>query len=147
MQDAERLLRHYIDAGDGAEYARFDRILHPDVVTHSPGDVTTRGVDSQIAAWTAAHQGLDGLLHEIRAVVGSGDVAAARIRVTGDHRGRFLGVEPTGVRVEVDQALFIRVESSRIVEMWEVVDTGSGLRQLGLLGDQDLVPGPEAADT
>ena len=70
-------------------------------------------------------------------------MAAARIRVSGVHNGRFLGVEPTGVRVDVDQALFIRVESHRIAEMWEVVDTGSGLRQIGVIGGQALSPGAE----
>ena len=48
-----------------------------------------------------------------------------------DHNGPFLGVEATGARVDVDQALFVRVEAGRIAEMWEVVDTGSGLRQIG----------------
>jgi predicted ester cyclase len=54
------------------------------------------------------------------------------------HTGTFLGVPPTGATVEVDQALFARIENGRIDELWEIVDTGSGLRQLGVLGDQAL---------
>lgn len=144
MSEAERLLREYVRAGDSGDYPMLRQLLHADVVTHSPGDATVHGVDGQIAAWKAAHAGLGQLIHEIRAVVGSGNTAAARARVHGVHRGRFLGVEPTGARVDVDQAIFVKVETSQIVEMWEIVDTGSGLRQLGILDDQALSPGTES---
>lgn len=46
--------------------------------------------------------------------------------------------------MDVDQAIFVKVETSQIVEMWEIVDTGSGLRQLGILDDQALSPGTES---
>lgn len=97
MSEAERLLREYVRAGDSGDYSMLRRLLHADVVTHSPGDATVHGVDGQIAAWKAAHAGLGQLIHEIRTVVGSGKTAAARARVHGIHRGRFLGVEPTGL--------------------------------------------------
>jgi len=141
VQEAERLLREYLEAGDGGDYAALERVLHSEVTTHSPGDVTTHGVDSQILAWKTAHEGLDDLRHEIETVVASGASAAARVRVSGVHRGTFLGVEPTEVPIEVDQALFLQTDRGRVVEMWEIVDTGSGLRQLGLVGDQPLSPG------
>lgn len=71
-------------------------------------------------------------------------LTAARVRVIAIHHGPFLGVAATGNRLEVDQALFARVDGGRIVEMWEVVDTGSGLRQLGLLpATQLLGPDPQ----
>jgi predicted ester cyclase len=60
------------------------------------------------------------------------------VLVTGVHTGTFLGIPPTGRRIEVDQALFARVERGRIGELWEIVDTGSGLRQLGVLGNQAI---------
>lgn len=138
---AGELLRQYLVAGDSRDLTKLEGLLAPDVITHSAGDVETVGLDSQIAAWTAAHHGLDDLRHEIRDLVGGGETAAARVRVSGTHNGRFLGVEPTGARMEVDQALFVRVASGHIAEVWEVVDTGSGLRQLGVLGDQTLSPG------
>ena len=97
MSEAERLLREYVRAGDSGDYPMLRQLLHADVVTHSPGDATVHGVDGQIAAWKAAHAGLGQLIHEIRTVVGSGKTAAARARVHGIHRGRFLGVEPTGL--------------------------------------------------
>lgn len=138
---AEHLLRQYVDAGDARDFSQLERLLAPDVLTHSPGGVEMVGIDDQTATWIAAHRGLDDLKHEICDVLAQDDTAAARIRVSGTHNGLFLGIAPTGARVVVDQALFVRVKSGRIAEMWEVVDTGSGLRQLGVLGDQHLSPG------
>ena len=46
-----------------------------------------------------------------------------------------MGIPATGREVEVDQALFARLKEGRISEMWEIVDTGTFLRQLGVLGD------------
>lgn len=143
VSDAASLLRQYLIAGDRADYASLRRLLHADVATHSPGDLTIHGIDGQVAAWDLAHRGLEALDHDVQTVLACRDAAAARVRVRGTHSGRFLGVEPTGGRIEVDQALFVRVEASLIVEMWEVVDTGSGLRQLGVLGSQSLSPGEE----
>lgn len=47
------------------------------------------------------------------------------------------GIPLTGVHVAVDQALFANVRDGRIVELCKIVDTGSRLKQLGLLADQD----------
>ena len=63
---------------------------------------------------------------------------AARISVTKVHTGRFLEIPPTRATIQVDQALFARIEDGRVDELWEIVDTGSGLRQLGVLRDQAL---------
>ena len=138
---ADELLRQYVHAGDARDYSALKRLLDANVLTHSPGGVETIGIDGQIAAWSAAHKGLEELRHEVRDVVARGNTAAARIRVSGVHNGQFLGVDATGARVDVDQALFVRIESGRIAEMWEVVDTGSGLRQIGVIKDQILSPG------
>lgn len=134
------VLRAYVNAGDSEDYAALRRYLAEDVVTHSPGGIVTEGVDAHVRSWVAGHEGLAMLRHEIKSVISAGVVAAARIFVTGVHNGRFLDLEPTGARVGVDQALFVRVEAGLIAEIWEVVDTGSALRQMGVLGDQPLAP-------
>jgi predicted ester cyclase len=141
MPGIEDLVRDYLRAGDDQDYRAVAATLHADVLTHSPGGVTTSGVDANLAAWQAAHRGLDRLRHRVVAVVASGGEAAARVEVSGVHTGFFLGIAPTGACITVDQALFVRRAGTRIVEMWEVVDTGSGLQQLGVLGQQDLSPG------
>lgn len=134
----EDALRSYLAVGDAQQFDEFTRVLHDDVVVHSPGEATYVGIAAQVATWQAAHAGLSNLQHAIKLLVVTGDLVAAHVKVSGTHEGGFLGVEPTGSRLHVDQALFARVRGGRIHEMWEVVDTGEGLRQLGVLADQSL---------
>ncbi len=118
-----------------------DAYLANDVVTHSPGGVEVVGLEANRASWSAARGGLRDLRHEVQAVLMSEDAIAARIVVTGIDVGPFLGIPATGASIRVDLALFVRVTSRRIAEMWEIVDTGTGLQQLGVLGKQSLSPG------
>ena len=136
--DHASLLVAYLEAGDSETYAALSDVLAPDIVTHAAGGSTLVGLDAQESAWRIAHQGLTQLRHRLIDVVHGSDVVAGRVLVTGVHTGTFLGIPPTGRRIEVDQALFARVRRGLICELWEIVDTGSGMRQLGVLGDQAL---------
>lgn len=131
----------YLAAGDRGDWDRLAACLAEDVVTHSPGGTTTVGIDAQRVSWAAARAGLQDLRHEVQSVLVSEEAVALRTVVTGSHVGPFLGVAPTGALLRVDQALFVRLRRLRIAEMWEIVDTGAGLQQLGVLGDVPLTPG------
>ena len=136
--DQASLLLAYLEAGDSKTYEAWRDVLTSDIVTHTAGGSTLIGLDAQKSTWRTAHQGLSQLSHEVVDIVEGSGVIACRVLVTGVHTGTFLGIPSTGRRVEVDQALFARVEGGRICELWEIVDTGSGLRQLGVLGDQAI---------
>lgn len=135
------LLTTYLAAGDRGDFPTMQSCLADEVVTHSTGGTDLSGFEALRRSWAAAHSGLSGLQHEVRGLWAEGESAAARIVVTGVHVGPFLGVAGTGSTLRVDQGLFVRVASGRIAEMWEVVDTGSALRQIGLLVGQPLSPG------
>ncbi len=61
-----------------------------------------------------------------------GEWAAAFGRQEATHSGRFMGVEPTGLRVEIRYMDFWRVEDGRIAENWVSVDFPHVLAQLGV---------------
>jgi predicted ester cyclase len=61
-----------------------------------------------------------------------GEWAAAFGRQEATHTGTFMGVEPTGRRVEIRYMDFWRVEDGRIVDNWVSVDFPHVLAQLGV---------------
>jgi predicted ester cyclase len=138
VADHASLLVAYLEAGDSQAYEALRDVLTPDIVTHTAGGSKLIGIDAHASTWRTAHQGLSRLRHRLIDEVDGSGVVAGRVLVTGVHTGTFLGIPPTGRRIEVDQALFARVERGRIGELWEIVDTGSGLRQLGVLGNQAI---------
>jgi predicted ester cyclase len=142
--DPADVLRGYLACGDAGTLDDLATWLHDDVVVHpAGGGAAYAGVPEMALTWAEAHEGLTSLRHEVLDVVVQGEVVAARIRASGTHEGVFLGLEATGRTVEVDQALFARVVEGRIVEVWEITDTGLALQQLGRLDDQPLTPGPQ----
>ncbi len=70
--------------------------------------------------------------YEIEDVVAQGDLIAARWMVTGTHTGPFLGIAPTGKRVQVAGMSFNRFREGKIVEGWIHWDAHGLLVQLGL---------------
>jgi len=67
-------------------------------------------------------------------VIVSGDKAVARVRVTGTHKGPFVGISATGRRVEVQLIDIIRFgDDGRAQEHWGVVDQLAMMQQLGAI--------------
>ena len=61
-----------------------------------------------------------------------GEWAAAFGRQEARHSGPFMGVEPTGKRVEIRYMDFWKVEDGKIVDNWVMVDFPHVLAQLGV---------------
>ncbi|MEM9442174.1 MAG: ester cyclase [Pseudomonadota bacterium] len=60
-----------------------------------------------------------------------GEWAAAFGRQEATHSGRFMGIEPTGKRVEIRYMDFWKVEDGKIADNWVMVDFPHVLSQLG----------------
>ena len=71
-------------------------------------------------------------------LIAEGDKVVTRFTWRGTHHGEFMGVPPTGRRVEVGGIWIHRLENERIVEgrEWGQVDWLGLLRQLGASADR-----------
>jgi steroid delta-isomerase-like uncharacterized protein len=71
-------------------------------------------------------------LHETpEEMIAEGDRVVVRHRMTGTHRGPFLGVQATGRQVSVIVVDFYRVTDGKIVEETSLIDVFGLLQQLG----------------
>ena len=61
-----------------------------------------------------------------------GEWAAAFGRQEAVHSGRFMGIEPTGKRVEIRYMDFWKVEEGKITDNWVMVDFPHVMSQLGV---------------
>ncbi|HTN54142.1 MAG TPA: ester cyclase [Anaeromyxobacter sp.] len=61
-----------------------------------------------------------------------GDVVVTHWRMTGTHRGRLMGIEPTGQRCTAEGIGIDKVRAGRFVESWVQWDALGLLRQLGV---------------
>ncbi len=74
---------------------------------------------------------------EVQREFASGDQGVICWRVTGTHQGDFLGIPPTGQRVEYNACAVFQVRDSKIARTWTYLDSGHILRQLGVLPASD----------
>jgi predicted ester cyclase len=71
---------------------------------------------------------------DVEDLVGSGDKTVARVRATATHQGEFMGVLPTGKRVEVELIDIMRLDDAGLVcEHWGVADMLALMQQLGVV--------------
>ncbi len=70
---------------------------------------------------------------DIEEVVAEGNRVAARFKCSGTHMGEFMGMPPTGKRMEVTEVYFLTVVDGKIVDFVGVEDNLARLQQLGLL--------------
>lgn len=133
MHTHETLLRDWLAAGDRGDVDAFDRYLHPDVIVHAPLGLSTRGVEAEKAVWADAKSAMPDICHEVQETIALESRAAARVVVTGTLIGEFAGISAAGRSFVIDQVVFVHIRDELIVEAWEIADTGSLLRQLGVL--------------
>jgi len=72
-------------------------------------------------------------------IVAADDKVAVRVRITGTHRGEFLGVAPTGKTIEYISHEVYRFENGELAEEWICSDNVTLMRQVGVLPTSRLV--------
>jgi steroid delta-isomerase-like uncharacterized protein len=118
-----------INAGD---VAGFGDLVADDFVEHQGGpgfaptkDGTLEFFRFLLAAFPDMHMSVEDL-------VADGDKTVARVKLTGTHKGDFMGVPPAGTRVDVQLVDIMRFNRAGLVcEHWGVADMLSLLQQLG----------------
>ncbi|MGQ7788124.1 ester cyclase [Nesterenkonia sp. K-15-9-6] len=75
----------------------------------------------------------------IQDIFAEGNLVAMRVRFTGTHRGEFLGIQPTGKRIDYLSHEIYRVENGRIAEEWICSDLMTLLTQIGGISSTRLI--------
>lgn len=79
--------------------------------------------------------------HEVEEVIAVGDRVVLRCTLTGTHEGLFMGIPPTGRRIEVTQIHIYRLENGKAVDHRVSRDDLGAMRQLGVIADAVPQPG------
>jgi predicted ester cyclase len=112
----------WLEAGDAGDFDAFDELLHPEAVVHAPVGLSTANVEDEKGVWREALAAIPDLRHEVQEVVVNGDVEMARVVVTGSMTASFGGVEGSGRRFRIDQAVITHLRDGKVIEAWEIAD-------------------------
>ena len=64
----------------------------------------------------------------IEDIIAEGDKVVTRFTSRGTHKGKFMGVPPTGKKVKITEVAVFRIADGKITEQWGFPDL-QGLRQ------------------
>jgi steroid delta-isomerase-like uncharacterized protein len=138
--DHEATMRQLYDLINAGDVDGFDEVLAADFVEHEEtlGLAPTReGVMEFFRMYIAA---FPDLRFDPEDMLSSGDKVVTRARATGTHEGEFMGMPPTGKRVDVQLIDIIRFDDDGLAhEHWGVFDALAMMQQLGVVPDA----GPE----
>jgi predicted ester cyclase len=126
---SETIISRWLAAGDAGDLDAFDALLLPDSVVHAPRGLSTTSRDAEKAVWREALAAMPDLRHDVQEVLVGGDVEMARVVVTGTMASAFAGVEGSGRRFRMDQAVIVHLRDGMIAEAWEIADVGALERQ------------------
>jgi steroid delta-isomerase-like uncharacterized protein len=108
-----------------------DEVIAPEYVHHTVfGEV--KGSDGFNQTVTIMRNAFPDLKDTIVSMVAEGNMVAFSLRVQGTMKGEFLGMPPTGKRLDVTEAVFMRFAGGKAVEGWTYNDSLTFYRQLGV---------------
>lgn len=105
-----------------------EKFVDHDVPGHN-GDGTRENLKAAVLGVRAAFPDIKPQLFELLA---EGDLVSVRVQAGGTHSGApFMGIAPTGKRMQWKEVHIFRCKDSKLVEHWGVFDLLSILQQLG----------------
>jgi predicted ester cyclase len=109
------------------------RYFAPGFMSHNMPPAFSPGVDGVREFFTAFAEALPDIDVRVNAILAEGDMVAVATTTSGTHRGRLLGLAPTGRQLQIDGTDIVRLEDGLIVEHWGLTNTVGVLQQVGPL--------------
>jgi steroid delta-isomerase-like uncharacterized protein len=120
-----------INAGD---IAGFGDLLADDFVENQGGPGLPPTKEGTLEFFRILLAAFPDMRMNVEDLIASEDKTVARVKVTGTHKGEFMGVPPTGTSVEMQLIDVMRFDGAGLVcEHWGVADMLSLMQQLGVV--------------
>lgn len=138
MAQTRKIVEDYLNAWRSGDEDRLRQIVSEDaeIVNPVPG---TEGRDGDIELSRMVRQGFPDMTMDLDHWVEADERVAARFRFRGTHEGEYLGISPTGRKVEVDGVILCDVRDGKVVYQAAEIDSLGMLDQLGALPEQVTV--------
>lgn len=119
-----------------------DQIFAEDCVTHqlrsgAPDEALRRGpqaMKEHVSDWLDS---FPDLRFRIEQTIAERDRVASHLVMEGTHQGTWMGIPPTGTRVQIRMITIHRIANGKIAEDWVIVESLGFFQQLGVLPDTE----------
>ena len=132
--DSEATMRSAYERISAGDIDGFGELIAENFVEHEdlPGLAGTK--DGTLEFFRGLQAAFPDMRMDVEDVIAGGEKSVARVTFTGTHQGEFMGLSPTGTRVEMAIIDIMRFDGSGLVcEHWGLADMLSMLQQLGVV--------------
>lgn len=127
VEDNKALIYRVVEYWNERDLDSYFSVLDPEYVEHLPdGDVPLEELRKYSETFFNA---FPDIRFSIEDIVAEGDMIVVRIRWQGTHHGIFMGIQPSGKKIDITNAIFIKISQGKWTEFWNVTDAGL-IRQL-----------------
>ncbi|MEX0875608.1 MAG: ester cyclase [Actinomycetota bacterium] len=140
MSEANKaVVRRWVeDVQSDHRFEVMEEIFAPDIVNHDrPGGLPSpqgiEGIREFFKGIVAAFPDFKAVIED---QIAEGDKVVTRKTISGTNQGEFMGIPPTGKRMEVPVIDVFRVVDGKCTDHWSVVDQMGMMQQLGLMPGQ-----------
>jgi steroid delta-isomerase-like uncharacterized protein len=109
----------------------FKNLMSPDVIDHDPAPGQLPGPEGFEAFFAELREAFPDLQIDVEHSVADEDNISIAYRITGTHRGPFMGIPATGREISARGVQIARFVEGKIVERWGSSDQLGILQQLG----------------
>jgi predicted SnoaL-like aldol condensation-catalyzing enzyme len=103
------------------DLSRLDECMRDDYIQHNP-DVA-QGKKGFVEFFTETFRAIPDFKYILRKIVAEGDLVFMHCTTTGTHKGTWIGMPPTGNKLNFDVVDMFRLQDGMIAEHWDVADT------------------------
>ena len=130
--DHAATIRRFYDLINADDIDAFGALLADDFVEHEETAGLAPTKEGVMAFFRANRAAFPDMRMDAQDVFASGDRVAARVRLTGTHRGPFMGMPATGKQVDIQLIDIMRMGDDGLChEHWGVLDALAMMQQLG----------------
>ena len=128
----KKVFRYMIEETDKGNYAAWDEVCSPDYVCHFAGFPKPMSLEEHKLANKPFRVAFPDFKHTINNMVAEPGKLSARVTLTGTHQGVFMGIPPTGKKINYTAMLMVNFSGGKIVKLWGVADMLTIMQQLGM---------------
>ncbi len=136
IEQNKEIIRHLFEIVRSQNLSALDEVCDESIVYQNLGEGELQGLDAyrkMLREDIAAFPDLD---PELQEMIGEGDRVCSVHIARGTHEGEYVGIAPTGLRMELVVSDHFTLRGGKVIEHREFNDVLTMLRQLGVASDE-----------
>lgn len=131
LEENKSIVRHVYDLCTQKDIVALYEMYDPAYIEHTRnGDASLEQLKRTTSLFFSAFPDCS---FTVENMVAEGDKVAFQVIIKGTHTGAYLGIAPTGNKIEMHDTSIKRIIDGKFAESWGTLDTLSMMQQLGVI--------------